>query len=119
MREQETYLENINGELVIKEEYTERLKTLKQAKEVAERELKSLSAAIQDELKEHCTTTTKVGKYTFVLKGGYWTTEFDLEKFKSENLELYVKYLKAKEVPISYQLVSAERVKKEKKEDVQ
>lgn len=108
----ETLIEQ-NGQLVIREDVLKKYEELKKAKESVERELKSLSLAIQNELKEKYTMTTKVGNYNFIVKGGFWSFEFDLETFKVENPTLYIKYLKEKETKVSYQLANATREKKQ------
>ena len=112
IEEVKTYLVEENGSLVLKKEVVERLEELKRQKESAEKELKALSSSIQDELKEKYTMTTKVGTYNFVVKGGYWGIEFDLDLFKKENPETYIKYLKPKFTQMSYQIVKATRDKK-------
>jgi hypothetical protein len=107
-----TYLVEENGTLVLKQEVIDKLEELKKIKESAEKELKALSSSIQNELKEKYTMTTKVGTYNFVVKGGYWGLEFDLDLFKEENPETYIKYLKPKFTQVSYQLAKATREKK-------
>ena len=109
-----TYVEeNELGEVVIKQKYLDRLTALKKQKESVERELKTLSTSITNELKEKYTMTTKVGTYNFVVKGGFFDFVFDEESFKKDNLELYIKYLVPHQSTISYQLTSAERKKKD------
>ena len=110
--EVETYLVEENGTLVLKQEVIDRLEELKKQKESVEKELKALSSSIQNELKEKYTMTTKVGNYNFVVKGGYWGLEFDLDLFKEENPQTYIKYLKPKFTETSYQLAKATREKK-------
>lgn len=112
----DTYLEeNEQGELVIKQECLDRLNELKKQKESTERELKTLSLAITEELKGHYNDTTKVSGYNFTVKGGFYDLEFDMETFKQENIELYIKYLRPHESKVSYSLVSATREKKAQK----
>ena len=88
---------------------------LKKAKEKIEKELKQLTGNITNELREHYTETTKISGYNFTVKGGFYDVEFDLETFKRENFETYVKYLKPHESKVTYVLATAER----KKRDVQ
>lgn len=106
------FCEEIEGQIVIKKEYEEKLKELKQNKDNIERELKTLSLNITNELKERFNTTERVGEYNFVVKGGNYTFEFDMDSFMNDHLELYIQYLKPKENKITYQLVSATRGKK-------
>lgn len=112
MHEMESYLEEINGEYTIKQDVLEKLDTLKKAKESAEKELKALSGAITQELQNIYTTTTKISGYNFTVKGGFYDVEFDLETFKVDHLDLYIKYLKPHQSKITYSLVSATREKK-------
>ena len=114
MQEIQTYLEeNELGELVIKQEHLEKLNELKAQKESVEKELKALSGAITNELKTHFDKTTKINDYNFVVKGGYYSFEFDEEKFKEENPRLYTQYLIPKEIKQTCTLVSATRRKGE------
>lgn len=116
MQEIETYLvENEVGELEINPTFIAKLEELKKAKEKIEKELKQLTGNITNELREHYTETTKISGYNFTVKGGFYDVEFDLETFKRENFETYVKYLKPHESKVTYVLASAER----KKRDVQ
>lgn len=108
----ETYLIEINGQVNIKEEALTKLQELKKQKDSIERELKTLSNAITEELKGRYTETTKVSNYNFVVKGGFYDVEFDMETFMKENFFLYVKYLKPHFTEIKYSLVSATREKK-------
>ena len=113
MQEIQTYVEeNELGELVIKEEYYTKLNELKAQKESVEKELKVLSGAITNELKTHFDKTTKINDYNFVVKGGYYSFKFDEERFKEENPNLYMQYLKPLEIKETCTLVSAKREKK-------
>lgn len=89
-----------------------KLKELKEIKDKVDKELKDLTSSITNELKKHYSTTQRVGNYNFVVKGGNYETEFDLEAFKRDHLELYVFYSKPVFKALSYQLASAERIKK-------
>ena len=109
----ETFTEEVDGLVVIKQEYEDKLKALKKQKDEIEGEIKSLSSQITNELKTKFTSTKKVGAFNFVVKGGDFTFEFDESRFKEENLALYITYLKPKQNKISYQLVSATRGKKD------
>lgn len=108
----ETYLVETDNGLEIKKEFVDKLNELKKTKAKVERELKTLSANITNELKTKFNETTKVGEYNLVVKGGFYGFTFDLEAFKSENLELYIKYLKPQESALQYQLASATREKR-------
>ena len=105
--------ENENGELVIKKEHLDKLAELKQEKDRVERELKTLSSSITEELKTKYYETTKVGEYNFIVKGGFYDLEFDLDRFIDEQFELYCKYLKPHLSKQQFTLQSATRGKKE------
>lgn len=108
----ESYLEeNEEGIVIIKQEYYAKLKALRETKESVERELKALSNSITEELKTRFDTTTKVNDYNFVVKGGYFDFVFDEERFKEENIELYIKYLVPHENKQTCVLVSARKGK--------
>lgn len=108
----ETYLEEVDGELVIKQEYLDKLKELKSQNDKVSKELKALSSAITKELQTRFNDTTKISGYNFTVKGGYYGVEFDLEKFKEEQFATYLMYLKPKANDYSYSLVSATRERK-------
>ena len=108
MQENE-YLVYENDEIAIKQEYLDKLKKLKETKERVERELKALSNAITKELSTKFSETTKVSGYNYTIKGGYYDLEFDMDTFKSENIETYIKYLKPHFVKETSVLVSASR----------
>lgn len=112
MQELETYLVETDIGLEIHPKALETLKTLKTQKDLYDSQYKALSNAITNELKTHFTNTTKVSGFNFVVKGGTYEFEFDMEKFKEDYLELFVKYLKPIYKEIQYQLAS-ERKKEE------
>lgn len=111
MQELETYLVETDTGLEIKKEYVDKLNELKKEKARVERELKTLSTNITNELKTKFNETTKVGGFNLVVKGGFYDMEFDIDTFKNENFELYIKYLVPHESAIQYQLASATRTK--------
>lgn len=76
--------------------YAEYLELLAKVKPLNER-IAEIENQIKAELKELVSETTKVNDLTFTVSGGFWSFEFDLEKFKKENFVLYVKYLKPKQ----------------------
>ena len=113
MQDMETYLEEVNGELVIKQDVQDKLSDLRKQKDQLEREIKTLSSGITNELKTHYTETQKVGGYNFVAKGGYFDFVFDLDTFKNDHFDIYCQYLVPHETKITYSLVSAIREKKD------
>lgn len=107
MQDLETYLVEQNGVFSIKVEHLAKLKELKGQKAKVDKELKELTDNITKELKTHFNDTHRVDDFNFVVKGGFYTFDFDFETFKKENYELYLKYLTPKENKESYSLVSA------------
>lgn len=101
-----------NEVLVVNEEVLKKYEELQKELGRVKKELDTLSSSIKKELQTKFNTTTKISGYNFIVKGGYWTCEFDMERFKEENPELFIKYQKAKQVPISYSFVKATREKK-------
>ena len=107
------YLEEINGELVIKQDVLEKLKSLKEQKEKIESELKTFTNLIIEETRTHFSETTSVGSsYNFVVKGGTWSYVFDEEAFKLHYPELYILYLKPTYSKETYVLMNKERKSK-------
>ena len=111
MQGMETYVSEINGELVIKEDIEKRYRELKTQKDEIDKELKKLSTQITSELREHVKTTTKIGGFNVVVKGGYYDYEFDLESFRNEHIDLYIKYLKPHESETTLQLTMIKETK--------
>ena len=107
------YLQENDGVYKIKQEYLDKLKELKKENDRVSKELKALSNAITSEIKETFSETTHFGDYNFVVKGGFYSLEFDEERFKEEQPSLYMYYLKPTQSKVSYTLVSAIREKKE------
>ena len=112
MSEIKTYVVDNNGKLTINEQAIKELRELQKQKKEIEQRLTGLSQSIVNELKTHFSETTNVGEYNFVVKGGFYDYEFDLERFKSENLALYISYLIPRKPKESFVLVSATREKK-------
>ena len=109
------YLEEVNGELLIKAESLQRLRELKKEQDKIKKELDALSKNIQSEIKTYKHYEgTQVSGFNYVVKGGYFTYELDEEKLKKEHLMTYEMCLKPKFVDYSTSLVSATREKKEK-----
>ena len=109
------YLEEINGELSIKQDSLAKLRELKKEQDRIKKELETLSKSIVNEIKEHKKYEgTQVSGFNYVVKGGYFTYELDEEKLKKEHLMTYEMCLKPKFVDYSTSLVSATREKKEK-----
>ena len=109
------YLVEMDGVLKIKPEFLDQLKELKVESDKSAKKLKELTIGITNEIKEFCDETTHFGDYNFVVKGGFYSYEFDLEKFKAENTKLYLQYLKPTFSKVTQTLVSATRTKKEEK----
>lgn len=112
MQTLETYVEELDGELIIKQEYLDKLNELRELKNKVDKELKTLSSSICEEIKTHCSETTKLGSYNYVVKGGFLTYELDEEYLKTTYPHIYGACLKLHVVEKSTQLVSATRTKK-------
>lgn len=108
----DSYLETINGKVSIKAEQLARFVALKDKKDQAEKELKEITSGIVNECKERFNETTNISGYNFTCVGNFGSVKFNEERFKEENLQLYIKYLEPSFIAISYKLVSAERKKK-------
>lgn len=93
-----------NDELVIDQKIVEEYKQLKTQSEKIENRVKEIETQIKNELKELVSETTQVGDFNFIIGGGFWSFEFDLEKFKKDHFALYVKYLKPKQSKETYSL---------------
>ena len=113
MQELETYLVETEAGYEINPEALEELKRLKKESDNYAKEYKALSTKITNELKTHFASTTKVSGYNFIIKGGTYEFEFDLETFKQEHLDLFIKYAKPTFKAISYQLATSTREKKD------
>lgn len=103
------YLDKVGDEYIIKEEQLKKFQELKAQADKSAKELKEFSQDLYGELKQVFTDTTKVSNYNFIVKGGYYTFDFDLELFKKEHLELYIAYLKPKATSVSYSFQKASR----------
>ena len=112
MQDMETYLEELDGELIIKQEYLDKLNELRELKNKVDKELKTLSSSICEEIKNHCGETTKLGSYNYVVKGGYLDYQLDEEFLREHYPHIYLGCLKPHIVEKSTQLVSATRTKK-------
>ena len=106
------YLEEQDGIYRIKQEYLDKLKELKEQSDKLGKELKTLSSGITNEIKELVNETTPFGDYNFIVKGGFYSYEFDLESFKQEHPSLYLEYVKPTFSKLTYVLQSATRGKK-------
>lgn len=103
------YLELVDDEYVIKEEFLDQFKELKKNADEYAKKLKELSTDMYEELKTVFPETSKVSGFNFIVKGGHYTFDFDLESFKKDHLDLFVQYLKPKEVKKTYALAKAKR----------
>lgn len=101
------------GGLKINPESIAKLRELKAQKDKLDKELKTLSSGIVEEIKQHTNLSTPFGEYNFVVKGGYYGIEFDLERFKEEHPQLFMQYQKTVYTKESFALVSATRKKGE------
>ena len=83
------------GELVVEENTMNKYNQLKAQKEDLEKQLKEIENALKTELAnlEVC-ETTQVGQFTYVVGGGFYSYEFDMETFKKDNPFEFMKYLK-------------------------
>lgn len=101
------------GGITISQKTIAELKRLKTQKDKLDNELKTLSSGIVEEIKQYTTLSTPFGEYNFVVKGGYYGIEFDIEKFKEEHPQLFMQYQKPVYTKESFSLVSASRKKGE------
>lgn len=101
------------GGITIKQESLAKLKELKEQKDKLDKELKTLSSGIVEEIKQYTNLSTPFGDYNFVAKGGYYSIEFDLERFKQDHPILFMQYQKPIFTKENFSLVSASRKKGE------
>ena len=106
------YFIEVNGELIIKQDIVDELKSLKESKDNLDKQYKELTDGITNECKERFTETTSVSGYNFIIKGGFGTVKFDEKRFKEENPELYLDYLMPKLSKITYQFSASRKGKK-------
>lgn len=106
------YLSELDGEVAIKPDILAKLKDLKDRKDQLEKEYKEITRDIVNECKERFTETTKISGFNFTLVGNFGSVKFNEDKFKRENLALYLAYLEPSFTEPSYKLVPATRKKK-------
>lgn len=109
----EYLVENELGITKIKQEHLDKLKSLREQKDKLDKEIKTLSSGIIKEIETLTTESAPFGEYNYVVKGGYYGVEFDLETFKQEHPSLYLDYLKPTYSKVSSSLVKATREKKQ------
>lgn len=105
--------ENELGIKKIKQECLDKLKSLKAEQTKLDKKYKELSNAIIKEIETITTETTPFGEYNYVVKGGFFSVQFDEERFKEEHPYLYLDYLKPSFSKVSTSLVKATREKKQ------
>lgn len=106
------YLDIDDFSVHIKKETLEELKELKAKSDEYTKKVKDLTSGIVEEIKEITNETTPFGDYNFIVKGGFYSTEFDIEKFKQDHPTLYLEYLKPSYSKVSYSLTKATKEKK-------
>ena len=93
-----------NNALSIEESILNEYNTLKaQAKPINDR-IKEIENALKGELKDLVSETTKINDLTFVVGGGFYSYDFDLERFKAEHFDLYSQYLTPKQSKETYSI---------------
>ena len=99
-----------NGELKINPEVLAELNQVRLIKANADKRYKELTSEILRECGEDYEYSIKqLSGYNLVAKGGTYTLEFDLERFKFENPGVYANYCKVVENKESYSLVYSKR----------
>ncbi len=91
----------VNGEISVVAEVLSKYTDLKQQRDKLDKEIKEIESEIKNELAEMVNETTKVGNFTYVVSGGFYTYEFDLETMKKEQPLIYLQYLKPKQSKIT------------------
>ena len=93
-----------NNTLSIDESILNEYNTLKiQVKPLNDR-IKEIENQLKSELKELTNETTKVNDLTFVVGGGFYSYDFDLERFKEKHFDLYTQYLVPKQSKETYSI---------------
>ena len=99
-----------NGELKINPEVLAELNQVRLIKANADKRYKELTSAILKECAEdYYNAITKISDYNLVVKGGTYTLEFDVERFKLENPLEYANYCKVVKTEESCSLTYAKR----------
>jgi len=103
-----------NGSLKINPEVLAELNQVRLIKANADKRYKELTSAILRECKEDYGyaigyAIKQISEYNVVAKGGTFTLEFDLERFKQENPIEYTQYCKVVENKETYSLVYSKR----------
>ena len=99
-----------NGELKINPEVLAELDLVRVVKANADKRYKELTNAILKECAEdYGNSVTKISTYNLVSKGGTYTLEFDLERFKQEQPLVYAEYCKVTKTEETYSLVYSKR----------
>lgn len=106
------YFLEVNGDLTIKQEIADELKSLKESKDNLDKLYKELTDGITNECKDMFTETTSISGYNFIIKGGFGTVKVDEKRFKEENPALYIKYLEPELSKITYQFSASRKGKK-------
>lgn len=104
------YLEIINGEITINAEILAELNKVRQDKANIDKRYKELTSGILKECAEdYDNRISRISGYNIVQKGGSYTLEFDLERFKVENPIQYANYCQVAKTDESYSLVYTKR----------
>lgn len=102
-----------NGVLEIETETLKELNRLRAEKKEIDEKYKVLTNALNNALKIATNGKgTKISDYNFVVKGGNWTFELDIEKLKAEFPQIYDACLKPIQTKTTYSLVYTKREKK-------
>ena len=99
-----------NGQLKINAEVLAELNQVRLIKANADKRYKELTNALLRECgQDYGYAIKQVSEYNLVAKGGTYTLEFDLERFKLENPLEYMNYCKVVENKETYSLVYSKR----------
>ena len=102
-----------NGVLEIETETLKELNRLRAEKKEIDEKYKTLTNALNNALKIATNGKgAKISDYNFVVKGGNWTFELDIEKLKAEFPQIYDACLKPIQTKTTYSLVYTKREKK-------
>lgn len=97
-------LKNDKGEISVVAEVLSKYQSLKEQAKELDKQISEIENQLKSELKEMCFETTKIGDLSFIVSGGFFTTDFDMETFKKENPLIYLKYIKPKQSKETYKL---------------
>lgn len=102
-----------NGVLEIETETLKELNRLRAEKKEIDEKYKTLTNALNNALKIATNGKgTRVSDYNFVVKGGNWTFELDVDYLKANFPQIYDECLKPVQTRTTYSLVFAKKEKK-------